>query len=161
MKTRLLMFAASAAVSTSIFAAGSTEPPPLPRLADIEAHLESYGGQVTAIQLDESDNKPAHYHVQVRYPGNRLVSFDVDTARRAISTHDATAATASLASLSEVATLVAGQLPGQLTLVEFDGGAGVAPHYDVDVRLPSGIARLKVDAKSKAIDWRQPPIINR
>ncbi len=82
MKTHRVMFAAIVAVSTSAFSAGPAQSPAPLRVADIVAHMESNfrGAEVTAIQLDASDNKPAHYHVQFRYPENRFVSFDGDQA---------------------------------------------------------------------------------
>ncbi|HSQ02432.1 MAG TPA: hypothetical protein VLN59_00270 [Burkholderiales bacterium] len=160
MKTNLLVFAAIAAISSSSFSVGAAENGRPLRLADIVAHMEStYRGEVTAIQLDTSDNKPAHYHVDMRFPAGGVAKFDIDALTRAATVHDTRPSMSGFATIPEVATLVTKQLPGQLTLIEFDAGSAVAPHYDVDVRIPGGIARLKVDAATRTIAWRQPAVI--
>jgi uncharacterized membrane protein YkoI len=65
------------------------------------------------------------------------------------------------ATLSEVTALMGAQLPGQLTYAELDTGDGAPVHYDVDVRILSGkVARLKVDAATPSIGWREPAIVD-
>ncbi len=160
MKMNPLMFAAVAAISSSAFGAAAAETGRPLRLADIVAHMEStYRAEVTAIQLDTSDNKPAHYHVDMRFPAGGIAKFDVDALTRAASIHDTRPSMRGFATIPEVTALVTKQLPGDVTLIDFDAGAAVAPHYDVDVRIPGGIARLKVDAATRSISWRQPAVI--
>lgn len=160
MKTNLLVFAAIAAISASSLSAGAAENSRPIRLADVVAHMEStYRGEVTAIQLDTSDNKPAHYHVDMRFAAGGVAKFDVDALTRAATVHDTRPSMRAFATIPEVAALVTKRLPGDVTLIDFDAGAAVAPHYDVDVRIPGGIARLKVDAATRSISWRQPAVI--
>ncbi|HEX8013221.1 MAG TPA: hypothetical protein VF814_20225 [Casimicrobiaceae bacterium] len=162
MKMHTLLFTALAAFSATAAAAGpASDPRPL-RLAEMVAHMESnYGGEVTAIQFDASGDKRPHYHVDLWYPQFGLVRYDVDAVSRGISAHDTGDLPPGSATLSEVTTLVATQLPGQLTVAELDTGDGASPHYDVDVRVAGGkIARLKVDAATRSIGWRQPAVVD-
>jgi uncharacterized membrane protein YkoI len=161
MKMHILMFTAIAAVSAAAVAAGPASSSRPLRLGEMVTHMESaYHGEVTAIQFDASGDKRAHYHVDIRFPRSALARLDVDAVTREISAHQAPPLAPEFATLSEVTTLVAAQLPGQLTIAELDAGDGVAPHYDVDVRVPGGkIARLKVDAATRSIGWCQPAII--
>jgi uncharacterized membrane protein YkoI len=65
------------------------------------------------------------------------------------------------ATLDHAASLISKHVPGQVLVAELDTSAGVAPHYDVDVRLPQGaIARLKVDPATRQIAWRNPAIVD-
>ena len=162
MKMQTLVFAALAAVAAPAFAA-SPAPDARPlRLAEVVTYMEATcGGEVTAIQLDASGDKSPHYHVDMRYPESGLARVDVDAVTREIFAHDTGPLEPASATLSEVATLVAAQLPGQLMIAELDTGDGAAPHYDVDARIAGGkIARLKVDAATRSIGWRQPAVID-
>ena len=162
MKIHTLLFTALAAVSATAVAAGTTSGPGPLRLAEIVKYMESrYGGQVTAIEFDASGDKRPHYHVELWYPEAGPTQIDVDAVSRQIVVHDTGDTPPGAATLSEVATLVSTQLPGQLRRAELDTGEGASPHYDVDVRLDGGkIARLKIDAVTRAIGWRQPPLVD-
>jgi uncharacterized membrane protein YkoI len=160
MKLQTLLFTALAAISANAVAAGAASDSRPFRLADMVAHMEStYYGEVTAIQFDGSGDKRPHYHVDLWYPQLGLVKFDVDAVSREIVVHETDSLPPGSATLSEVTALVATQVPGQLTIAELDTGEGAAPHYDVDVRLGNGkIARLKIDAATRSIGWRQPAV---
>ena len=162
MKIHTLVFTAVAAASAVAFAA--TPAPDLHplRLGEMVAHMEStYHGKVTAIQFDASGDKRPHYHVDIRFPQSGLARLDVDAASREISAHDVGPLAPGSATLAEAAALVVAQLPGQLTIAELDACDGAAPHYDVDARLGGGkIARLKVDAATRSIGWRQPAVVD-
>jgi uncharacterized membrane protein YkoI len=162
MKMHTLLFTALAAASASAAAASPAPEPRLVALGAMVAHLEStYKGKVTAIQLDAAGDKPAHYHVDIRFPQSGLARIDVDAVTRDISAHEARPLPPGSATLPEVTTLVGAQLPGEVTIAELDAADGVEPHYDVDVRVPGGkIARLKIDALTRGIGWRQPAVID-
>ena len=159
MKMHTLLFTALAAVSTAAVAAETTSRPF--HLGDIVTYMEStYGGEVTAIELDASGDKRPHYHVDLWYPRAGSAQVDVDAIDRKIVARDSEQLPAGSATLAEVAMLVSTQLPGQVTIAELDTDEGAAPHYDVDVRVDERrIARLKVDAVTRAIDWRRPPVV--
>ena len=162
MKIQTLVLAAVATVAATAVAA---EPGPNPRpfrMSEIVSYMESIcHGEVTAIQLDASGDKPPHYHVDIWYPDSGLARVDVDAASREMFAHDTGRLAPGSATLAEVATLMAAQLPGHLTIVELDTGDGAAPHYDVDARLGDGkIARLKVDAATRSIGWREPAVVD-
>jgi uncharacterized membrane protein YkoI len=131
------------------------------RLADVVSHLESnYPGEVVAIQYDASGDRSAHYHVDMRFPSSGFARIDVDAVTLAIASRDRTTIAGSAATLSEAAAIAAAHVPGQIVVAELDGTAGVAAHYDVDVRLPrGGIAQLKIDPTTRQIAWRNPAIV--
>ena len=155
-----LVFTALAAISASA-AAESTAPRPL-RLAEMVAYLESNNaGEVVGIELDGSGDKRPHYHVDLWYPQLGLARYDVDAVTGDISAHDTGGPPSGAATLYEATALIAAQLPGQLIHVELDTGDGAPAHYDVDMRVADGkIARLKVDAATRSIGWRQPAIVD-
>jgi uncharacterized membrane protein YkoI len=157
-----LVFTALAAISATAATAESTPDPRPLRLAEMVAYMESnYGGEVTAIQFDASGDKRPHYHVDLWYPQLGVARLDVDAATRDLLAHDTGDLPSGAATLSEVAALIGAQLPGQLVYAELDMGDGAPAHYDVDVRIPSGkVARLKVDAATRSIGWRQPAIVD-
>jgi uncharacterized membrane protein YkoI len=157
-----LVFTALAAISATAATAESTPDPRPLRLAEMVAYMESnHGGEVTAIQFDASGDKRPHYHVDLRYPELGLAKYDVDAVSRDISAHDTGDLPSGAATLSEVTALVSGQLPGRLIYAELDTGDGARAHYDVDVRIAGGkIARLKVDAETRSIGWRQPAVMD-
>jgi hypothetical protein len=161
MKRNLLLVAAIAAGLGVVIAAGAAQ-----RVRDLTqdemvAHIEStYRGKVTAIQRDTSGDQRVHYHVLLQIPRGALARFDVDAATRKVMTHQSGPVPPGAGSPGEAAMLVATALRGHhVTMVEFDAGDGVAPHYDVDVRVPTGIAQLKVDAATRWIGWRQTRVI--
>ena len=167
MKIYTLIFAAIAAISAAAvpvatFAAGRTSNAGSLSLGEMVAHMESaYQGEVTAIQFDASGDKRPHYHVDIRFPQSGLARLDVDAVTREISAHQVLPLGSELATLSEVTALIRAQIPGQMTTATLDAGDGVMPHYDVDVRLSGGkTARVKVDAATRSIGWRQPAIVD-
>jgi uncharacterized membrane protein YkoI len=151
-----LAFASTVAVAGHSHDSGVRKDSPL---ADMVSYLESrYGGQVVAIALDGSGDKPAHYHVDLAYPKSGVALLDVDAATRAIASRDEARALGF--SLEQAVAKVTAHVGGDVTLAEVD--ATLPAHYDVDVRLPGGdLARLKVDATSGRIDWRTPAIASR
>lgn len=163
MKMPALVFTALAAASAAVLAAGPTSNARSLRLAEMVKYMEStYHGEVTAIELDAAGDKRPHYHVDIRYPQSGLAKLDVDAVSGEIFAHDTGLLPPGSATLPEVTALVATQLPGrQLVIAQLDTGDGVAPHYDVDVRLERGkLGRLKVDAATRSIGWRQPAVID-
>jgi uncharacterized membrane protein YkoI len=162
MKIRTLLFTALAAASASAVAAGTGSDTSLNGMTDVVRHMEStYGGEVTSIQLDTSGDKRPHYHVDLRYAQGGVAKIDVDAVTREIFAHETGDLAPGSATLPEVTLLVAKHVPGSLTFVELDTADGAPPHYDVDVRLGGRkIARLKVDATTRAIGWRQPAVVD-
>lgn len=167
MKTHTLIFAAIAAVSAAAvpvaaFATGPASNAGSLSLGEMLAHMESaYAAKVTAIQFDASGDKRPHYHVDLRFPQSGIARLDVDAMTREISAHQVLPLGPEVATLSEATALVAAQIPGQVTTAALDAGDGARPHYDVDVRLAGGkTARVKVDAATRSIGWRQPAIVD-
>ena len=162
MKIRILALTAIAlSAATTLAMASPSEGQPL-KLAEVVAHMESrYPGEVVAIQFDGSGDKRAHYHVDMRFPESGLASLDIDAVSLAMASRDVAPLTAGSPTLVYAAALIASQIPGQVIAAELDAFQGVAPHYDVDVRLPQGaIARLKVDTATLQIAWRNPAIVD-
>jgi uncharacterized membrane protein YkoI len=131
------------------------------RLAEVAAQMEArYPGEVVAIAADTSADQGPHYHVDMRFPSSGLARLDVDARTLAIGSRESTFPVAGSATLLEAVALVAANLPGQVTLAELDATASVTAHYDIDVRLPEhGVARLAVDAATRAITWRSPHVV--
>lgn len=161
MKMHTLLFAALAAVSTTAAAGTTANPAPL-RLAEMVKYVEAtYGGEVTAIEFDAAGDKSPHYHVGLWYPQAGPAQMDIDAVSRRIVVHDTGDLPAGAMTLAEATTLVSTHVPGRLTIAQLDAADGTPPHYDVDVRLDSGkIARLKIDAATREIGWRQPPVVD-
>ena len=161
MKIRTLALTAIALSAATTFAAASpSEGQPL-KLAEVVSHMEShYPGEVAAIQFDGSGDKRPHYHVDMRFPEGTLARLDIDAVTLAMVSRDVAPLTARSATLAYTAALIASQMRGDVIAAELDAFEGVAPHYDVDVRLPHGaIARLKVDPATLQIAWRNPAIV--
>lgn len=160
MMTRMFAFAAivlaSAAVAAAPSPAGETR-----KLSDIVAHLESrYHGEVTAIALDASGDKPAHYHVDMLFRDSGVAKFDLDAATGSIASRDVARLAADSATLPEATAIVADHVRGEVIAAELDSAEGALAHYDIDVRLSQGaIARLKVDPATRQLGWRAPPIV--
>ena len=162
MKLRTLALTAVALSSAAAFAtAPLTAERPL-NLAEMVGYLEArYPGEVIAIQFDASGDKRPHYHVDMRFPGSGLASIDIDALNFAIASRHPVALPAGSTTLDDAVQLVGRHLPGQVISAELDTSAGVAPHYDVNVRLPKGpIAQLKVDPATRQIAWRNPAIVD-
>jgi uncharacterized membrane protein YkoI len=161
MKIRLLV-SALAALSATVASATSpaTAGRPL-NLALVVSHLESrYPGEVVAIELDASGDKPAHYHVDMQFPDSGLARVDVDAATLDVAAREPVRPAPGSATLADATALVAASFPGRVTAAELDSTQGVAAHYDVDVLLPTRhVARLKVDSATRQIAWRVPAIV--
>jgi uncharacterized membrane protein YkoI len=126
-------------------------------VATLEAR---YPGKVVAIALDDNGDRPAHYHVDMRFPASGVARIDVDAVTLTVASRDPAPLAPGSAGLIHAAALVMSAVPGDLLSAELDATNG-APHYDLDVRLPHGaIARLKVDSATRQIDWRTPAIAN-
>ena len=162
MKIRTLALTAFALSSATTFAAAPSPTDQPLNLALVVAHMESrFPGEVVGIELDASGDKRAHYHVDMRFPDSGLARVDVDATTLDIAAREPMPLAAGTATLSQVAALVAAQIPGQVTVAELDSTYGAPAHYDVDVRLPQRrVAQLKVDAKTRQIAWRNPAIVD-
>ncbi len=160
MKIRTL---ALALMTLSAATAVAATPSPAGRilgLGETVAQMESrYPGKVVAIEFDASGDKAAHYHVDMRFRDGGLALVDVDAATLEITSREPAPLAAGSASLVYAAALVTGSIPGKMLMAQLDATNGVPAHYDIDVRLShGGIARLKVDAATRQIDWRTPAI---
>lgn len=157
MALRTLLFTLAAAGTTA--AAASTAAGPVAGLGETVALLEArYPGKVVAIALDDTGDRPAHYHVDLRFPASGMARLDVDAMTFEVASREPAPLDPGSASLVYAAALVMGAVPGDLLVAELDATNGV-PHYDVDVRLPQGpVARLKVDPATRQIGWRSPAI---
>src|SRR5512144_1974746 len=97
----------------------------------------------------------------MRFPTSCMATLDVDAVTLAIASRHPAPLPAGSATLDHAASLISKHVPGQVLAAELDTSAGVAAHYDVDVRLPQGaIARLKVDPATRQIAWRHPAIVD-
>jgi uncharacterized membrane protein YkoI len=162
MKNRNLAFALLALSSVSASAA-ATSPAGSPiGLGEAVVLLQSrYPGKVMAIEFDASGDKPAHYHVGMLFAESGSVTVDVDAVTLEIASRHDTPLAPGSATLADAASLLATELPGDVLVAKVDATAGAKVHYDVDVRLPQGsIARLKVDAATRQIAWRNPAIVS-
>jgi hypothetical protein len=55
---------------------------------------------------------------------------------------------------------VAASVPGEVIAAQADSAPGVAPHYEIDVRLTNrAVAQLRVDATTRGISWRTPYVV--
>ena len=133
------------------------------RLADVVAYIEStYPAEVVAVELDPAGDKPAHYHVEMRFPRNIPVALDVDAATLDVVSREPTLLSPASATMYDALRVTAAHLPGIVTFAVLDAVDGTPAHYDVDVRLPRGdIARIKIDAATREIGWRKPAIAPR
>lgn len=148
----LLASAGTAAASASTY-----------RLADTVRVMEArYPGTVELIELDDAGDRPAHYHVDIRFPESGIARLDVDAATLAISSRDPMPRAPSGVPLLHVVAVVTTAIEdGRVVATRLDFGNGAPAHYDVDVALPSGaLARLKVDAATGAVAWRAPAIVS-
>jgi uncharacterized membrane protein YkoI len=161
MRTRMLAVALLALSSSALAADPSVTSRAL-ELGDVVAAMESrYPAKVVAVQLDAAGDKPAHYHVDLRFAEDAIAKLDVDAATLQVSAREASELSPSAIWLVHATALIMSSIPGQLLSAELDATNGVAPHYDIDVKLPQGaIARLKVDATTRQIGWRTPAIIS-
>src|SRR5512143_3143227 len=160
MDLRTLLFTLAAAGTTA--AAAAVPAGPVRGLGLTVATLEArYPGKVVAIALDDSGDRPAHYHVDMRFPASGVARIDVDAVTLTVASRDPAPLDPGAVSLVHAAALVMEAVPGDLLVAELDATNGMPPHYDVDVRLPQGaIARLKVDPATRQIGWRSPAIQN-
>jgi uncharacterized membrane protein YkoI len=160
MKVRTIALTALALSSAAAFAVTASPTERFLKLSEVVAQMESrYPGEVIAIQYDASGDKRAHYHVDMNFPKSGLAVLDVDAVTLAIASRSHAPLPVNAATLDHAASLVSSHVPGQVVVAQLDTSEGVAPHYDIDVRLPQGaIARLKVDPATRQIAWRTPSI---
>jgi uncharacterized membrane protein YkoI len=153
-----LLVLSSAGVLAAAAAASS---PPYGLSETVQAMESRYPGKVVAIELDAADDKAAHYHVDMRFPGSGLARLDVDAATLAIVGRQSLPVAAAPTPFVYAVALVSSQIvDGQVIATRLDHANGDPAHYDVDVALPTGsIARLKVDAATGQVAWRTPAII--
>ncbi len=161
MKISALAIAIAAVTASSAWAADPPRAVPQSQLLRTVAYLESrYPGDVVAIVLDDSGDKRAHYHVDMRFAGGGMATLDVDAASHAISARDYAGAFDARLALHEAVAVIAAHIPGDVVDARLDASDGAPAHYDVDVRLPRGdIARLKVDTRTRDLGWRMPPVL--
>jgi uncharacterized membrane protein YkoI len=132
------------------------------RLADTVRAMEArYPGTVEMIELDDAGDRPAHYHVDMRFPQSGIARLDVDAATLAVASRDPMPRTPPGVPLLHVVAVVTTAIEdGRVVATRLDFGNGAPAHYDVDVALPSGaLARLKFDAATGAIAWRAPAVV--
>ncbi len=61
--------------------------------------------------------------------------------------------------LTEAVAFMHSQFPGDIVAAELDTTGDKSPHYHVDIRFPHGaLARLELDALTRKISSRQPPV---
>jgi len=163
MKLRTIALTIAALSAMSALAWASPDDDGRRELRDVVKRLEArYPGEVVAITRDASDAERPHYHVDMSFGAAGLARLDVDAATLALDTRDLPQASPGGASLTEAVTLVAANVPGEIIAAEIDAVPGVAPHYEIDVRLPSrAVARLRVDAATRDISWRSPRVVGR
>lgn len=152
----LLMLSSAGALAATPPAGGRLVP-----LDETVLALESrYPGKVVAIALDDSGDKAAHYHVDMRFPESGLARVDVDANTLEISSRDPAPPAALPIGMVHAVARIASAVDAPIVTAQLDTANGAPAHYDVDVRLPDGwIARLKVDAASGQIGWRTPAVV--
>lgn len=154
--------ALSLAVLWSAGALAASSPERIVPLREVIAQMEArYQGEVVAARLDDSGDKPLHYHVDVRYPEAGVAKLDVDAYMLAISAREqARPGERWTTSLAGAAAYAATLLQGQVLAAELDAIDGEPAHYDVDVRLANNaIARVKVDPVTRSLAWRANPVV--
>lgn len=164
MKTRLAIPALLLAVAFPSLAAAFSDPSQPMTLAQAVAYMQSlYPGEVVAAGLDTTGDKPAHYHVDIRFPHGRTARLEVNALTRAIASRMPSAEAApGTMDLVKGAQFIAALYPGTVTLAEIDGTNARDIHYHVDMRLANGRdARFRLDPESGAIRWRNPAAIER
>ena len=161
MKLRMLAVTLTAMWSAGALAAGASAAKDAMPLRDVVTQMESrYAGDVVAIALDTSGDKPAHYHVDLYYAAAGTAKLDVDAASLDIASREQPLPEERWTSLAGAAALAGTYVRGQVISAELDSVSGEAPHYDIDVRVaPDRIARLKVDPVTRQISWRTPAIL--
>ena len=162
MKLSTLTVSLIAISSATAFAAAPTAGSRMLGLVETVATLEArYPGKVVAIELDDSGDKAAHYHVELRFPDSGSARLDVDAATLGIGLHETAPVESGAATLAQASALLTAAIPGEMLVAELDSTDDVPAHYDIDIRLPQGaVARLKVDAVTRQIGWRTPAIVN-
>jgi uncharacterized membrane protein YkoI len=130
-------------------------------LGKVAKRLESrYHGEVVAITRDASADERPHYHVDMSFGAAGMARLDVDARTLELDTRDLPLASSGAASLAEAAAIVAASVPGEIIAVQVDAVPGVAPHYEIDVRLTDrAVAQLRVDATTRGISWRTPYVV--
>ena len=130
-------------------------------LGKVAKRLESrYPGEVVAITRDAAEDERPHYHVDMSFGAAGIARLDVDARTFELDTRELPHASPGGASLAEAVALVAAHVPGEIIVAEVDAAPGIAPHYEIDVRLPDrAVAQLRVDATTRNIAWRTPHVV--
>lgn len=157
MKPRTLILALGALFTAPAFALAGANAMSLTQA--VEYMKSQYPGDVVAAELDVTGDKPAHYHVDMRFPHGALARLEVDAVtRRIASRQPAVEPEAGAMSLPEAMDFITAQFPGKVTAIELDGSDGANPHYHVDMRLINGkVARLRIDPVTRLVSWRNAP----
>lgn len=164
MKTRLAIPALLLAVAFPSLASALSDPSQPMTLVQAVDYMQSlYPGEVVAAELDTSGDKPAHYHVDIRFPHGRTAYLEVDALTRAIASRMPSVESGpGTMDLVRGAQFIAAHYPGTVTLAEIDGSNAKDIHYHVDMRLANGrAARFRLDPENGAIRWRNPDAIDR
>lgn len=132
-------------------------------LGEAVAFMQSqYPGQIVAAELDSTGDKPAHYHVDVRFAHGAIAKLEVDAVSRRIASRlPVEELAAGAMTLPETVTYISSMIPGSVTLAELDGSDGRHPHYHVDVRLVNDkVAHLRIDPGTRLVSWRNAPSLD-
>ena len=159
LRTIALTIAALSAMPALGWASSNDDGPR--ELRNVVKRLEArYPGEVVAITRDASADERPHYHVDMSFGAAGVARLDVDARTLELDTRELPHASPGGASLADAVALVAAYVPGEIIVAEVDATPGIAPHYEIDVRLPDrAVAQLKVDATTRNIAWRTPHVV--
>ena len=161
MKLRTIALTIAALSAVPVLAWASSADDGRRELRDVVKRLEArYPGEVVAIARDASADERPHYHVDMSFGAAGTARLDVDARTLELDTRELPHATPGGASLADAVALVAAHVPGEIIVAEVDAAPGIAPHYEIDVRLPDrAVAQLRVDATTRNIAWRTPHVV--
>lgn len=161
MKLRTLATTIVALSALPAFALASSGADESRELGKVAKRLESrYHGEVVAIARDAAADERPHYHVDMSFGAAGTARLDVDARTLELDTRELPHATPGGASLADAVALVAAYVPGEIIVAAVDAAPGIAPHYEIDVRLPDrAVAQLRVDAATRGISWRTPQVV--
>ena len=161
MKLRTIALTIAALSAMPVLAWASSDDDGPRELRKVVKRLEArYPGEVVAIARDASADERPHYHVDMNFGAAGTARLDVDARTLELDTRELPHATPGGASLADAVALMAAHVPGEIIVAEVDAAPGIAPHYEIDVRLPDrAVAQLRVDAATRAIAWRTPHVV--
>ena len=161
MKLRTIALTIAALSAVPVLAWASSADDGRRELRDVVKRLEArYPGEVVAIARDASADERPHYHVDMSFGPAGTARLGVDARTLDLDTRELPHATPGGASLADAVALVAAHVPGEIIVAEVDAAPGIAPHYEIDVRLPDrAVAQLRVDAATRNIAWRTPHVV--